>query len=94
MVQHIVMWKFQEGCEAQAAEFLEKLAALEDQIDCIRYFSVKRSAVPDSAYDAVLVSHFDTLEDVDRYKNDSRHLSVSALCKSIRSQRCAIDTEL
>ena len=50
--------------------------------------------MPDSAYDAVLVSHFDTLEDVDRYKNDPRHLSVSALCKSIRSQRCAIDTEL
>ena len=94
MVQHIVLWKFQEGCEAQAEEFLTKLAALEGEIECIRYFSVKRSAVPDSAYDAVLVSHFDTLEDVDRYKNDPRHLAVSALCKSIRSQRCAIDTEL
>ena len=45
-------------------------------------------------YDAVLVSEFDTLEDVARYKNDPRHLAVSALCKEIRTDRCAIDVEL
>lgn len=94
MVQHIVMWKFREGCQAQADEFLTKLAALDGVIECIRFLSVKKSAVPGSAYDAVLVSHFDTLEDVDKYKNDPRHLAVAALCKEIRNERCAIDTEL
>ena len=42
----------------------------------------------------MLVSEFDTLEDVARYKNDPRHLAVSALCKEIRTDRCAIDVEL
>lgn len=94
MVQHIVMWKFKEGTQAQAEEFLTKLAALDGVIECIRFMSVKRSAVPNSAYDAVLVSHFDTIEDVERYKNDPRHLAVAAICKEIRTERCAIDTEL
>lgn len=94
MVQHIVMWKFKEGTQAQAEEFLTKLAALDGVIECIRFMSVKRSAVPNSAYDAVLISHFDTIEDVERYKNDPRHLAVAAICKEIRTERCAIDTEL
>ena len=67
MIQHIVMWKFREGTEAQAEEFLTRLAALDGQIECIRSMAVRRSAVPGSAYDAVLVSEFDTLEDVARY---------------------------
>ena len=68
MIQHIVMWKFREGTEAQAEEFLTRLAALDGQIECIRSMAVRRSAVPGSAYDAVLVSEFDTLEDVARYR--------------------------
>ena len=94
MIQHIVMWKFREGTQAQAEEFLTRLAGLAGQIEYIRSMSVRRSAVPGSAYDAVLVSEFDTLEDVARYKNDPRHLAVSALCKEIRTDRCAIDVEL
>ena len=47
-----------------------------------------------SAYDAVLVSEFDTLEDVARYKNDPRHVAVSSLCKEIRTDRRAIDVTI
>ena len=94
MIQHIVMWKFREGTEAQAEEFLTRLAALDGQIECIRSMAVRRSAVPGSAYDAVLVSEFDTLEDVARYKNDLRHVAVSSLCKEIRTDRRAIDVTI
>lgn len=94
MIQHIVMWKFREGTEAQAEEFLTRLAALDGQIECIRSMAVQRSAVPGSAYDAVLVSEFDTLEDVARYKNDPRHVAVSSLCKEIRTDRRAIDVTI
>lgn len=93
MIRHIVMWKFREGCEAEAETFLTRLAALDGVIECIRGMEVRRSAVKHSAFDAVLISDFDSLEDVQRYKNDPRHLAVSALCKSIRTERCAIDVE-
>lgn len=93
MIQHIVMWKFRAGTEPQAEEFLSGLAALEGKIGCIRSMSVRRSAVENAAYDAALIAEFDTLEDVERYKNDPRHLAVAAICRDIRTERCAIDVE-
>lgn len=92
MVQHIVMWKFQEG--ADPTEFLTKLATLEGVIPQIRSMKVRRSLTPGKGYDAVLVSEFDTLEDVETYKVDPRHVAVSSLCKAIRTERCAIDIEV
>ena len=94
MIKHIVMWKFREGTQAQAEEFLTGLAALEGQIDCIRSMTVRRSAVEGSAYDAVLIAGFDSLADVEKYKNDPRHLKVAAICSAIRTERCAIDVEV
>ena len=43
--------------------------------------------------DAVLVSEFESLETLEIYKNDPRHKAVSALCKSIREDRVAVDYE-
>lgn len=93
MIQHIVMWKFKEGCEAQIETFLKGLEGLYGEIDWIRSLSVRRSAVKDSAYDAVLITEFDSLEDVARYRDDPRHVAVAALCKEIRVHRAAIDIE-
>ncbi len=90
MIRHIVMWKFRDD----PTEFLTRLAALEGVIPCIRAMQVRRSAVADSAYDAVLIADFDSLEDVQRYKEDPRHVAVSALCKAIRTDRRAIDVML
>lgn len=94
MIRHVVMWKFRPGCEAEAEEFLTRLAALKTQIPWIRAMSVERSVIPDSEFDAVLLAEFDSPEDVNRYKADPRHQAVSALCRAIRTARCAIDTEL
>lgn len=93
MIQHIVMWKFKEGTEAQAEVFLKGLEGLYGEIPCIRALSVHRSAVKDSAYDAVLLTEFDTLEDVASYRDDPRHVAVAELCKEIRTHRAAIDIE-
>ncbi len=93
MIQHIVMWKFRAGTQAQAEEFLTGLAALEGKIECIRAMSVRKSAVENSAYDAVLIADFDSLADVENYKNDPRHVAVASICKEIRTERCAIDVE-
>ena len=45
-------------------------------------------------YDAVLVSEFASMEDLQTYKDDPRHKAVSALCKSIRTDRVAADYEI
>ncbi len=92
MIRHIVMWKFKE--DADPTEFLTRLAALDGKIECIRSMQVCRSAVENADYDAVLISDFDSLEALEQYKNDPRHVEVSALCKNIRITRSAIDFEV
>ena len=78
---------------ADPSEFLDRLAALEGVIPQLRAMQVRRTLTPGTGFDAALVADFDSLEDVAAYKNDPRHLAVSALCKAIRTERCAIDIE-
>ena len=44
-----------------------------------------------SDYDAALISEFADWAALERYKQDPRHKAVSALCKSIRTDRAAAD---
>ena len=92
MIRHIVMWKFRPGTEAEQEQFLSGLAALQGVIPELLKSEVARN-IGEGNYDAVLVSEFESLEALDRYKNDPRHKAVSALCKSIRTDRVAVDYE-
>ena len=92
MIRHIVMWKFRPGTEAEQAEFLKGLQDLQGVIPQLLRSEVAVN-VGEGNYDAVLVSEFESLETLDQYKNDPRHKSVSALCKSIRTDRVAVDYE-
>lgn len=93
MIRHIVMWKFRPGTEAEQERFLEGLRGLQGVIPQLRASQVARSVGADN-YDAVLVGEFDSLEDLETYKQDPRHVAVSALCKSIRTDRVAVDYEI
>ena len=95
MIRHIVMWKFRPGTEKEAQEFLEGLSGLYGVIPQIRSQQIGRDCTGSGEnYSAVLISEFDSLEDLDTYKNDPRHLAVAALCKSIREDRVAVDYEV
>ena len=92
MIRHIVMWKFRPGTEAEQKAFLEGLRGLQGVIPQLKRSEVAVN-VGQENYDAVLVSEFESLEALDAYKNDPRHKAVSALCKSIRTDRVAVDYE-
>ena len=86
------MWKFRPGTEADQTRVLESLRALQGVIPQLLRSEVAVN-VGKGNYDAVLVSEFASLEDLEIYKNDPRHKEVSALCKSIRTDRVAVDYE-
>ena len=92
MIRHIVMWKFRPGTEAEQKAFLEGLRGLQGVIPQLKRSEVAVN-VGQGNYAAVLVSEFESLEALDAYKNDPRHKAVSALCKSIRTDRVAVDYE-
>ena len=86
MIRHIVMWKFREGEE----ENVQRLQSLYGVIPELKQCEVIRN-VKEGNYDAALISTFDSMEDLEAYKKDPRHVEVSNLCKSIRIDRVAVD---
>ena len=92
MIKHIVMWKFRPGTEVEQEQFLTGLRDLQGVVPQLLKSEVAVN-VGQGNYDAVLVSEFKSLEDLETYKNDPRHKAVSALCKSIREDRVAVDYE-
>ena len=93
MIKHVVMWKFRQGTEREMEAFLSRLGGLYGVIPQIKAQEVGVNCAPGN-YDAVLISTFDSLEDLAAYKSDPRHVAVSRLCKSIREDRVAVDWEV
>ena len=92
MIKHVVMWKFKEGTEREMQAFIDGLRGLYGVIPQIRSQEVGVNCL-DGNYDAVLISTFDSLADLDTYKNDPRHVAVASICKDIRTDRVAVDFE-
>ena len=87
------MWKFKEGEEENMKKFLEGLNELKGKIPEIKNLETGININPKNEYDAILISEFENIEDLEKYKNDPRHVKVSNMCKEIRISRQAIDYE-
>lgn len=94
MIKHIVMWKFKENEEENMKKFLEGLNSLKTIIPEIKYMETGININPKNEYNAILISEFETMEDLEKYKNHPEHIKVSNLCKAIRIDRQAIDYEM
>ncbi len=92
MIRHIVMWKFRPGTEAEQQKFFTGLRGLLGVIPELKRCEVSEAVGGD--HDALLVSEFEDLQALERYKADPRHQAVSALCKSIRVSRASVDYEI
>lgn len=87
----VVMWKFRPGHRGGGGTcFSRAFRASNGVIPELKSCRVLRG-MEGSDYDAVLISEFENREALERYKNDPRHKAVSALCKSIRTDRAAVD---
>ncbi len=99
MIKHIVMWKFKSFAEgASKEENLMKvksmLEALPDKIDFIREMKVEFNVNPkEGMYDAVLISAFDSLEDVNNYRVHPEHKKISSFVALVREGRASVDYE-
>ena len=94
MIKHIVMWKFKENEEENMKKFLNGLNSLKEIIPEIKYMETGININPKNEFDAILISEFETFDDLEKYKNNPEHVKVSNLCKDIRLDRQAIDYEL
>lgn len=95
MIQHIVMFKFQEENKKQNIKEVQiALEKLPSMIHEIKYFEVGINIVESpAAMDMVLISHFSDIESLDRYRVHPEHQKVFELIKSTTSVRTVVDFE-
>lgn len=97
MIKHIVMWKlkdFAEGCDRKqnAEKIKAMLEALKGKIEQISYMEVGINLKDsDMAYDAVLVSEFESEQKLEEYKNHPEHVKVSEFVAKVRENRAVVD---
>ena len=98
MIKHIVMWRVSGATAAEkrtnAETIKTHLETLPAQIDVIRSFQVGHNINPsERAGDLVLVSGFDSMDDLARYASHPAHQTVVKFIRSISTEVRVVDYE-
>jgi len=100
MIKHVVLFKLKEfENEDQKAIIINKiknaLLSLKNKVDVLRYIEVGNNyQLNTNSFDLCLITHFDSLADMDAYQMHPEHLKVSReLIKPNLVNRAAVDFE-
>ena len=101
MIRHICMFEFLDEAEGRTraenvAITKAMLEALPQKIDWIRASEVHLNAkdAPQGNWDLILISDFDSFEDLERYRVHPDHVAVGTFMKPVRRARSCVDFEL
>jgi hypothetical protein len=92
MIKHIVSFKLKDDSKDRAEEIKKALETLPSKISQIKYFEVGVN-ISDSpaAYDVVLISEFDSVEDLNTYRLDPEHIKVTDIIRLYKSDSMVVD---
>lgn len=98
MINHVVLFKLNDYSKqeklAVIAELKAALEGLKEKIDEVKYIEVGVNyELEAKSYDLVLISHFESLEELDVYRVHPEHLKVVKRIGETTSARAAVDYE-
>ncbi len=91
------MWQFLPEAGGRTKEenmniVIERLSALPAIIPQLKSFEIGKDVLhSDMSFDMAIICRFDSVEDMDIYKNHPEHKKVSEFVKNVRSARCCVD---
>ncbi len=97
MLRHIVMWRFKGEAEGKTKQqnmdyVRSRLYSLKEVIPEIKSLeigiNVKQSG---AAYDMALVSEFEDLAALERYRTNPKHVEISEYVTKVRTDRAVVD---
>ena len=96
MINHVVLFKLKDYPDAEKAEIVSELKnlleGLNEKISEVKYIEVGANYEMNSkSYDIALLSHFETAEDLDKYRVHPEHLKVLERVKETTAERAAVD---
>lgn len=98
MLNHIVLFKLKDFPAGKKEEILVELKllleGLKDKITEVKFIEVGLNYEVDSkSHDICLLSHFNSVEDLDKYRVHPEHLKVVARIGETTVSRAAVDYE-
>lgn len=96
MIRHICMFKFKEDNKNENIKLaLEKVQALKELPEIKRFEVVTNiNEAPASNYELSLIFDFESMDDLNAYQKNPRHLEFGNFIKSVREDRACIDFEI
>jgi hypothetical protein len=96
MINHVVLFKLKEYSAEEKmqviAKLKSKLLALKDKIEELKYIEVGENyELEAKSYDFALLSHFESVEDLDIYRVHPEHLKVLEYVGQTTVARAAVD---
>jgi len=96
MINHIVLFKLKDYPAKEKAKVVEELKSLleslKGKIKEVKHLEVGTNyELEAKSYDIALISHFESLEDLDTYRVHPEHLKVVERIKETTSERAAVD---
>lgn len=99
MINHVVLFKLKKyDSENQKQDVIgsieDALLSLKDKIAELKYIEVGVNyELAAKSYDICLISHFESIEDLDAYRIHPEHLLVAELIGKHAIERAAVDFE-
>lgn len=100
MIRHVVMWKFKESGEGKSkaeniAIVTERLYALLPVIPQLKKMEIGADiSHTEMSMDLMLLTEFDSVEDMKTYAVHPEHVKVSQYVRSVIESRVVLDTEI
>ena len=98
MINHVVLFKLNEYPDEEKkkviAEMKSQLEGLKGKIKELKFIEVGVNyQLKSRSFDIALLTHFDSLEDLDTYRDHPEHLKVVEKIAGWASARAAVDYE-
>ncbi len=98
MINHVVLFKLNEYPEEEKkkviAEMKSLLEALKDKIEELKFIQVGVNyQIKSRSFDIALITHFNSLEDLDIYRDHPEHIKVVEKIAGWAASRAAVDFE-
>ena len=100
MIRHVVMWKLKTEAEGKTKEenreiIRESLYALLPKIPQIRRMEISFDlSCTDMSMDLMLLTEFDSMEDLHTYAIHPEHVAVSTYVRKVTETRVVLDCEI
>ena len=95
MINHVVLFKLKDYPEEEKRMVMAELRMIErlkEKITELKYIEVGVNYELDAkSYDIALISHFEIVEDLDKYRVHPEHQKVVKRIGETTSQRAAVD---